>query len=279
MTFISHAQNYEDVLLWRALKHVDYGFYIDVGAWSPDLDSVTRSFYEAGWSGINIEPNPVFHQQLLLRRPRDINLGLAIGESEDTLSINIVGESGMSTFDEETAQKHLHAGWHLESVEVEVTTLQKIWALHVPTGREVHFLKVDVEGLEQAVLKGNDWARNRPWITVVEATRPMSQVECHDNWEPILLEAEYMFAYADGLNRYYIAREHPELLPSFKYPPNLFDDFKLVSQHLAEARAAEAETRAMHFEQELKRAYSSNSWKLTLPLRWASNLFFRKNDR
>ncbi|HZF37393.1 MAG TPA: FkbM family methyltransferase, partial [Blastocatellia bacterium] len=46
MSFISYAQNFEDVMLWRALKHIDRGFYIDVGANDPDLDSVTKAFYE-----------------------------------------------------------------------------------------------------------------------------------------------------------------------------------------------------------------------------------------
>jgi hypothetical protein len=32
MPFISYAQNYEDVILWRALRHVEKGFYVDVGA-------------------------------------------------------------------------------------------------------------------------------------------------------------------------------------------------------------------------------------------------------
>ena len=32
MSFISYAQNFEDVMLWRALKHISEGFYIDIGA-------------------------------------------------------------------------------------------------------------------------------------------------------------------------------------------------------------------------------------------------------
>ncbi len=36
--FISHAQNFEDVILWRALKHVQNGFYIDVGAQDPVIE-------------------------------------------------------------------------------------------------------------------------------------------------------------------------------------------------------------------------------------------------
>ena len=97
MTFISYAQNFEDVMLRRALRHVENGFYIDVGAWSPDTDSVTRAFYERGWSGINVEPNPEFHAQLQERRARDRNLCLAVGDREGSLTMNFLGNPGLST--------------------------------------------------------------------------------------------------------------------------------------------------------------------------------------
>ena len=54
MSFVSYAQNFEDVMLWRALRDIPNGFYVDVGAWSPEVDSVTLAFYERGWSGINM---------------------------------------------------------------------------------------------------------------------------------------------------------------------------------------------------------------------------------
>jgi len=50
MTFVSYAQNFEDVLLWRALHDVEHGRYLDVGAHDPVIDSVSLAFYEAGWS-------------------------------------------------------------------------------------------------------------------------------------------------------------------------------------------------------------------------------------
>ena len=76
MTFISYAQNYEDVMLWRALKHIDKGFYVDVGANDPIIDSVTAAFYERGWRGINIEPMRSYHEHLCAARPLDINFRL-----------------------------------------------------------------------------------------------------------------------------------------------------------------------------------------------------------
>ena len=310
MTFISYAQNYEDVMLWRALKHVERGFYIDVGACWPDQHSVTRAFYEKGWRGINVEPNPEFNAQLCARRPRDINLKLAVGDREAVLTMNFLGNTGLSTLDDGIAQKHQAAGWTANRQEVEVTTLAAIWQAHVPAGQEVHFLKVDVEGSEEAVLKGNDWQKYRPWVVVVEATLPMSQVESHDKWEHILLDAGYQYAYADGLNRFYVAQEHPELLSAFKYPPNVFDEFTLVGQVQAEARAtaaeqhaaeaearttaaeqhaAEAENRAIQAEARATAAeqhaaeaearvndlLNSTSWRITAPLRWLAGLAHR----
>ena len=56
MQNISYSQNYEDIYLWRLLQDVHHGFYIDVGAFDHQKDSVTKLFYDRGWSGINIEP-------------------------------------------------------------------------------------------------------------------------------------------------------------------------------------------------------------------------------
>jgi len=61
--FVSYAQNGEDLLLWRMLHDVDLGTFIDVGAFEPETHSVTRAFYERGWSGINVEPVPKYCQE------------------------------------------------------------------------------------------------------------------------------------------------------------------------------------------------------------------------
>lgn len=244
MSFISYAQNYEDVMLWRALKQVQGGFYIDVGAAWPVEHSVTKAFYDRGWRGINIEPNPQLNQQLQNERRRDISLRVAVSDHEGVLPMSFVYDTGLSTLDEAIAEQHQSSGWEADRQDVRVTTLAAIWQQHVPPEQSVHFLKVDVEGFEESALRGNDWTRNRPWIVVVEATLPMSQVESHEAWEPILRDANYKLVYVDGLNRYYLAAEHTELMSAFQYPPNVFDGFVLSSQVQAEARANSAEAAA-----------------------------------
>jgi len=244
MSFVSYAQNFEDVLLWRALGHVGAGFYIDVGAWSPLVDSVTAAFYERGWRGINIEPNPRFLEQLRSERPRDINLGVAVADADGTAAMHILDNPGLSTLLDEVADAHARQGVAGSRQVVEVMRLAEVWRREVPAGQPVHFLKVDVEGAEASVLRSNDWSRNRPWVLVVEATAPMSQQSHHGDWEPLLLAAAYRLAYNDGINRYYIAAEHGELLAAFDHPPNYFDGFVTYAEARATREAEDAMARA-----------------------------------
>src|SRR4051794_12375444 len=67
----SYAQNFEDVIIRRALQDIEGGFYVDIGAFDGSLDSVTRWFYDHGWRGINIEPNPQLFANLQRDRPED----------------------------------------------------------------------------------------------------------------------------------------------------------------------------------------------------------------
>ena len=254
MTFISHAQNFEDVMLWRALKDVQQGFYIDVGAWSPDIDSVTRAFYEAGWAGINIEPHPQFYSELVSCRPNDINLDLAVSDVKGQAEMHLVESTGLSSLDLSIATEHRNAGLRVEVRKVQIQTIADIWRAHVPQKQPVHFLKVDVEGTEDAVLRGNDWEKFRPWIVLIEAMQPMEQVPVHQPSEAILIDNGYIFAYADGLNRFYIAKEQSALLDSFQYPPNVFDEFNIAAAHEADSMRHAAEQRATTAEEKASAA-------------------------
>jgi len=97
MGFLSYAQNFEDVMLWRALGHVSNGTYVDVGAQHPRIDSVSRAFYERGWRGVHVEPVPAFAQLLREDRPDKTVLQVALGEREGVLELNVFADTGLST--------------------------------------------------------------------------------------------------------------------------------------------------------------------------------------
>jgi len=242
MSFLTYAQNCEDVLLWRALGHVQNGFYIDVGANDPVAHSVTKAFYDAGWSGLNIEPLPSYHGAFMAQRPRDVNLALAAGAADGSITLfDVPAVHGWASSDRAVADAHRADGYQVAELLVPVRTLAGLCQEHVRG--EIHFLKIDVEGFEGDVLRGMDFARWRPWVVVIEATLPNSRVCNHQSWEALVTTCGYRFAWFDGLNRYYVADEHPELMAALSVQPNVFDDF--ISYHLDLAwKASEAAGRA-----------------------------------
>lgn len=290
--FVSYAQNREDVLLWRVLGHVPHGFYVDVGANHPSDDSVTRAFYDRGWHGINIEPIALHHAQLRACRLRDVNLRLAVGAQDGELALFDTPIRGRATANSTVADDLRHQGLEITSQRVPVQRLSKVFEAYAPP--VVHFLKIDVEGFESEVLKGMDFVRFRPWVVVVEATRPGTR-DLDLSWQPLLLDAGYTQVFFDGLNAYFLADEKPDLQAAFDAPVNVFDAYTtaeteghaLAEQNLQQRNAAllsqiqalEANlernvqdvrsAQAAHDQAllRLQQVYASTSWRLTGPLR------------
>ncbi|RAN32874.1 FkbM family methyltransferase [Hyphomonas pacifica] len=225
---VSYAQQFEDVMLWRALKHVSNGAYIDIGANDPVIDSVSRLFYEKGWRGMHVEPMPEYAEKLRQNRPDELLLEAAVGPANPELEIFCFEGTGLTTAVEKYAEQHQEDGCEVNRIVVECIPLAEV--LEQFNRRHVHWLKIDVEGMENSVLKSWGNHPTRPWIVVVESTEPLSQKSAHDEWENELTGRGYSFVYFDGVNRFYVHEDHADLESSFKAPPNFFDDFAL-SEH------------------------------------------------
>lgn len=225
---LSYAQNYEDLHLSRCFGEQQTGFYIDVGAGHPIHSNVSFLFYLRGWSGITVEPNPWLAQLSAAVRTRDRRIDSLLGAAPGQAIYHLVEEfHGLSTTVESNAaaaQKQFNRA--VKSFPVPVTTLKAICRSYAPA--QIDFLKIDVEGSEQAVLEGNDWARFRPKVILAEAVAPITLEPAWENWEPTLIANGYRFVFFDGLNRYYADDDQPGLgarlagkAPSFKRVPQI----------------------------------------------------------
>ena len=239
---ISYAQNFEDVMLARAFGRREQGFYIDIGVWDAAIDSVTKHFYDLGWSGVNVEPLTKNHAAIAQARPRDININAAVSSSHDPIVLHHVVGTGLSTSSSEYAGRHAAQGYAVEPTKVNTIGLAELCERHA-AGRCIDFIKIDVEGAEADVVSSGDWARFRPQIAVVEATEPNRPIASFAEWEPMLLAHDYQFVYFDGLNRWYVRAESPELLPAFACPPNPFDGY--VMARVARLEGEQAELRKL----------------------------------
>lgn len=279
---ISYAQNFEDIMLWRALGQVKNGTYIDVGANDPIIDSVTKVFYDNGWSGINIEPVKENWEKLLEARPRDVNIQCMAGDREQEILIHEISGTGLSTASLEIAKYHELNGYIFNPVISKMTTLNKI--LQTLTVTNIHFLKIDVEGFEQQVLLGLNLSIYRPWIIVVESISPLEQKYTYHKWEYLIVTNSYKKVYCDGINNFYIAKEHEVLCEHFQVPPNFFDKFWLWQNHyliepnatvqhmrklitIQEQNVSIALARVEEAENYIKIVEQSFSWRITAPLR------------
>lgn len=220
---VSYAQNYEDLLLSGILREVSAGFYVDVGANDPVLDSVTKVFYDKGWSGINVEPNPKLFAKLQEARTRDVNLNCGIAAQSGVLSFrNYPALDGMSTFSDANMRLLRAARPEAEFTEekLPVISLAEMFASHRPTG-DIHFMKVDVEGLELEVLIGNRWGEYRPWLLCIERSLDGARNRAVSTY---LDAVGYFPAFFDGINDYHVANERRPVWEGFSYAQHFLMD-------------------------------------------------------
>ena len=217
---LSYSQNLEDYHLSLAFAGQSTGTYIDVGAGHPIADNVSFWFYERGWRGIVVEPQPELVALYQRLRPRDLAICGLVGRHCGEIDFHVVERlHGLSTTVEGLAQKAKAFGVDYQTVRMPVTTLAKLCERH-DLGT-VDFLKIDVEGAEGDVLFGGDWKRFRPKVIVAEAVTPLASERGWQDWEPFLVAQGYHFVLFDTLNRFYVAQEHPEILarlPSERAP-------------------------------------------------------------
>lgn len=274
--FISFAQNGEDVVLNRVLADVEIGHYIEVGANHPLIDSVSRSFYDRGWSGIAVEPNPAYADLYREERPRDAVIEAAATDSvESSITLHLIEGTGLSTLVDSIGANHVGHGRSVVDVIVPTIRLDDAVEANGLDETDIHFLVVDTEGAELQVLRSMNLTKIRPWILVIESTAPESTTATHLSWEPLVIAADYHFCLFDGLSRFYVSGEKKdELAGALSYPACVFDDFVTV-ENLRQKDHTESITRELERTREALAAATyevtdlrqSRSWRITRPLR------------
>jgi FkbM family methyltransferase len=217
----TYAQNFEDVVLRRAFPDLTSGFYVDIGGYHPTSHSVTKYFYDKGWSGINIEPNPSLLKVFEQERVRDLNLGLAIGAERSRIDLHIVGDTGLTSTIQSVAKSHEKSGYSItEVLAVDLIPLEDLFT-DFCGNKTVDFLKVDVEGGESNVLNPCAFELCRPRIILAENS---------NGYHESLLEKGYIFCWYDGLNRWYVRTEDEWRCDLIARPVSLWDGISNIER-------------------------------------------------
>lgn len=216
---VSYAQNGEDVRVWRTLRDVEQVFYVEVGASDPVVDSLTATLSAEGAAGVLFEADPEAAELLRQARPRDVVVAAAASASPGILVFHDLDRRGWGSV---AADRVTEAQMHVvRALTVPAVRVDDVLRNLAPAA--VHFMSIDVEGHEAEVIAGAGLATHRPWVLCVEATRPNSRAQVWQGWEPEVLAAGYRFAAFDGLNRWYVAEEHGELVERVAEPFGVLD--------------------------------------------------------
>ena len=173
----SYSERYEDVIIDSVLGNKDTGVYLDIGAYDPYKLSNTKRFYDRGWRGCNIEPNPTRFERFIRARRDDVNLNAGISDFTGKQVFFEAEHEYFSTFSEERACELKAMGEKIRrEVEVPVITLQEVFVEHLK-GAPVDFCSIDTEGMDLIILKSNDWRRFRPRVVCVEVSLAQGQTE------------------------------------------------------------------------------------------------------
>jgi FkbM family methyltransferase len=170
----SYSIEAEDLLLESIftgpLNKTSPGIYIDIGSAHPIEYSNTYFFYENGWRGICVEPNPEFfalHKQL---RPRDkaVNIGVSDGPSASLRYHRFAEPLLNGFFGQDLIDRHTAGGQiYLETIDVPCLNVREFLARDVGS-QKVDLLNIDVETMEARILGQWDWDLCRPKVICAE---------------------------------------------------------------------------------------------------------------
>lgn len=167
---ISFSQDSEDILL---MCHFDRkkkeGFYVDVGALDPVRFSNTYLFYRKGWRGIVVEPNPKAEKLFRKTRKRDIFIGEGVARQKGELTYHCFKEPALNTFDPKiAAQRELEGRLILKCIPRRISPLSEILDQNMPKSIEIDFMSIDAEGMDDEIIRSNNWEKYRPLFLIAE---------------------------------------------------------------------------------------------------------------
>jgi FkbM family methyltransferase len=172
------------------------GFYVDVGANEPIIESQTFHLEQMGWQGLLIEPLPQYIRILKAQRTGTV-VGYACSSPENHGKVlDIIVAGGHSTLN--TAPIAINSN-SSEIAQVSCKTLDSILEDHqVPAGFE--FISIDIEGHEMEMFKGFSLDRWRPQLVLLE-----DHVINHEKHR-LMTRFGYQVILRTGLNSWYVPK-------------------------------------------------------------------------
>lgn len=168
------SQGGEDIVIDYLLsKETEKGIFLDVGAYHPFRFSNTMLLYLKGWRGVNVDGNPQAIESFKKYRSDEVNLHALVSDTAEEVQFFRFQEGAWNTTDPKIMQMLVDRGRPetalVETSTVTTTPISSILDTYIGS-RKFDLFNLDVEGLDEKILRGVDFSRYRPKVLTIETS-------------------------------------------------------------------------------------------------------------
>lgn len=147
------------------------GKYLDIGCFHPTRHNNTYSMYKLGWTGINIDLNPLTIELFNYARPKEINLNIGISNLETKKKLYFLDELNTQNTLDENQLSFLKNHHNIQDHEIHEETIKVKpinSILEEYSFDDIDFMNLDVEGHELEIIKSFNFSKYRIKYLCVE---------------------------------------------------------------------------------------------------------------
>lgn len=169
----SHFSQFaEDVSIKRFFQKKYIGTFVDVGCFHPIKYNNTWELYKRGWSGVNIDIDPIKIKGFEMIRPRDHNIASAVGSKSGEIDYYTKGYYSLTN--STNAELSIERGIYTKKTTT-CRKLDDILAASPLHNQQIDFLTIDAEGNDYDILKSLNFKIYKPIVIAVETNENFLQ--------------------------------------------------------------------------------------------------------
>ncbi len=152
-----NGKHADDILLLELVRRlgVKKKEYLDIGVCHPVMRNNTYLFYEMGWKGVLVEPNPIFHSLIKDYREKDILLPNGAGVYNGELEYYaFLDRLGYGTFDKEIGELRCKLGLKYSINKIPIIEINEIIENNFKEYPTI--IDIDVEGMDFELIQKID---------------------------------------------------------------------------------------------------------------------------
>jgi FkbM family methyltransferase len=165
------SQFNEDKIILNLFPKNFFGNFVDIGCYHPTKYNNTYLLYKHGWSGLNIDLNPLSIELFNYLRPRDINICAAISDKETKKKILYTGDLSPENTIQNSHKSFLQKKHNYKNKDIQIKSIKTVKLLKLLRKHnlnKIDFLNIDIEGHELKVLQSLDFNKVKIDIICVE---------------------------------------------------------------------------------------------------------------